>query len=630
MIRILGIICFLTLSTMLAQGQSGYAPPKVPQKYHDDLREAALRADEGLTERAIAEINALIEKYPTQLEAYHQLSRIYYQSGQKDESIRVMESAISLDTASQVQQLYTLARLYDEAGHLEKAWNTYQAVYRYAATDPSLGERALEGLDELEIKRQLWVTDYTIDLVSLSPEINSTDNEALGAWTLDGQNIIFTRLVGEQEDLFIAHYDEKGELKEVNEFPFNSPAGEGAHAISPDGKYLIYTSCDRRDGMGSCDLYLSVFKDSLWQAPINMGPAFNSPAWDGQASFGIDGKSIYFSSSRPGGHGGRDIWYVHEISTGKWSKPINAGSGINTQQNEESPFIHFDGKTLYFMRDGKHGLGGYDLYISRKSLDGKWQVAENMKPPINSAADEGALSVHPDGKQAMITRRNNTGKNDLYTFILPGQFASNPVQQLNVHFYDAMTSGPVRARLEIFEINGEDTIRISQWSDEKGKLALSLERNKQYGLIAQAENYVMHSAQLDPDNTSSREIAVPMIALAAAKDKPVVLSNIFFETGSYTLLPASEPELHRLWSMLKHNENMSIEIHGHTDNVGSDEDNMVLSEARARSVYDYLTLRGIPASRVSYKGFGETRPVASNDTEAGRKANRRTEFVVIK
>jgi hypothetical protein len=200
-------------------------------------------------------------------------------------------------------------------------------------------------------------------------------------------------------------------------------------------------------------------KKGIWTKPVNMGPGFNTRTWDGQPCFGLDGTTIFFSSSRDGTFGGRDIWYMYQISGDSWSKPISVGSNINTKWNEGCPFISFDGNTLYFMRDGTDGLGESDLYISRKGLDGKWGPAENMGPPINSPTSEGALAVHPDGKTALLTRLTAEQKNDLYEFELPQDYRSLPQQALRVYFKDKTTGLPLRAQLEIYEAKGNPATR---------------------------------------------------------------------------------------------------------------------------------------------------------------------------
>jgi outer membrane protein OmpA-like peptidoglycan-associated protein len=361
-----------------------------------------------------------------------------------------------------------------------------------------------------------------------------------------------------------------------------------------------------------------------------MGPGFNTIAWDGQPCFGLDGGTIYFSSSRDGTFGGRDIWYMYQISGDSWSKPISAGPGINTNYNEGSPFVSFDGNTMYFMRDSPEGLGESDLYISHKGLDGKWMTAENMGPPINTMKSEGALAVHPNGKKALLTRLTEDQKYDLFEFDLPDEFKTPPQQALHVSFKDKISGLPLKGQLEIFEAQGNPETRLSQWSTDEGYIITTLQRNTPYGIIGNTPGYLMYSANLEPDSSASRSIEINMIPMDKVEHESVVLENIFFESGSSKLLPASEPELEKLLYTLKANLSMIIEIRGHTDNVGDDAANQRLSQDRAKAVFIWITNKGIAGTRISYKGFGETQPIASNDTEAGRKQNRRTEFYIVK
>ncbi|MGB3077596.1 MAG: OmpA family protein [Saprospiraceae bacterium] len=620
-------VFFLSLAEV--SGQGTYVPPKIPAKSFKTLDDAMLAAATGNIDGPIKTINDLITKYPTWTLPRQRLSHIYYTAGKKHDAIITLEASLAIDTLSQLQQIYSLARMYEETSEFIHAVELYKKVVSLGSDQPDLIKKATTKLSALESKSNLWQTDTKITFTPLPDDINTPNQESMGRWTLDGRELIFTRLLGDQEDLFIAKFDSNQKIR-IADLPFNTNNDEGAQAISPDGKYLIFTSCERKDGLGNCDLYVSVKKKDSWTTPINMGPNFNTVSWESQACFGQDGMTIYWSSSRPGGFGGRDIWMVRQLSDGKWSKAINAGQTINTPNNEESPFIHFDGRTMYFMRDGNEGLGGYDLYISHKGLDGKWKSPENMKAPINSGADEGALSLNPDGKTAIITRMTDNQLNDLFEFQLPDEFLSPPVQALEVHMTDDVTKYPVHARLELFEVTGHDTIRSSQWSDDLGNITMSLERNTGYGLIASADGYLMHSINMQPDTTSIRKLNISMTPVTSAVDKTIVLENIFFSTGSATLLPASDAELNKLYLTMRKNAGMQIEIRGHTDSEGTEEDNLRLSEARALAVYQYLLGRGIDAGMLSYKGFGESKPIATNDTAEGRKQNRRTEFYIVK
>ena len=625
----IALVFFLTLNITLCLGQGDYVPTKVPAKFEKELAEAVLMANGGQAETAISMIEDMIDKYPTWTAARKELSKIYYELGQKQKAVDQLEAILAIDTTSQLPELYSLGRIYEGISEPERALACYDALLKKNPSDKALTDRATASKLALEKKRDLWKSNDVIQLQPFDSDINTPNHEFLGRWMLDGQTMVFTRRVFTQEDIFFASFDSTAGLWRIEEFTFNSPQNEGAHALSPDGNYLIFSSDNRQDGLGSSDLYLSFKQNGQWTRPTNMGPAFNNAAWDGQPCFGLDGLTLFYASARPGGMGGRDIWYVYQLSAGKWSNPINAGPAINSAGDDESPFVHYDGQTMYFMRNSKEGLGGYDLYIARRGIDGKWQKAENMGSPINTGADEGALTVHPNGMTAIITRMTEDAKNDLFEFELPEKFRSAPLQALTVTITDQGTAQPIRARIELFEIGESDTIRFSQWADNDGKISAVTRRNVSYGLMVSADGYIMYSANLEPDTSSRRELDIKMIPITNAQEKVIVLQNIFFETGSAELLPTSDPELNKLLWTLRKNTEMKIEIRGHTDNEGDDKSNQVLSEARAKAVYQYLLGRGIEAERLSFKGFGETQPVADNNTPEGRKQNRRTEFKVI-
>lgn len=621
---------FMLAAIPTAFSQHAYVPPKIPDKAQKKLEELVLASKGGQVDAAITGLNDLIEHYPSWTEPRHELSRIYYEKGNRRESVSILEKSIAIDTASQLKQLFTLARLYEETEQPDKAKICYTTYIAKAKADDPLKQKAQENLDQFAVRQKMMTRKYDISLLPLPNPINTEDHESVGRWTLDGKELFFSRITDGQEDLYIATLDSITHHWKISPFTFNTSSNEGAPTISPDGKYLVYTACNLPDGLGSCDLYVSVRKKGIWTKPVNMGPGFNTRAWDGQPCFGLDGTTIYFSSSRDGTFGGRDIWYMYQISGDSWSKPISAGPNINTSWNEGCPFVSFDGNTLYFMRDGTEGLGESDLYISRKGLDGKWGPAENMGPPINSPTSEGALAVHPDGKTALLTRLTAEQKNDLYEFELPQDYRSLPQQALHVYFKDKTTGLPLKGQLEIYEAKGNPTTRLSQWSLEDGHITTTIQRNTAYGVIGNTQGYLMYSANLAPDSSASRYIEIDMIPMEKVEHESVVLENVFFETGSAQLLPASEPELQKLLYTLKMNQSMIIEIRGYTDNVGDEAMNQRLSQDRAKAVYSWLTGKGMPVTRISYKGFGETNPVATNDTEEGRKQNRRTEFYIVK
>ncbi len=610
----------------MLNAQQAYVPPKIPAKAQKDLETAMLRIGGGQVADGIADLENLIHRHPTWLEPRASLARTQYEQGRKDSAIRTIEAALAIDTLSQLDFLYTLGRLYQETSQWDNAGACYAAVARKGVHVPGLAGKATASLKELDAKRALTTSDLKLDLIPMPGEINTAAHEALGRWTLDARQFIFTRREDEHEDIYLATLDSMGHPVKVEAWTWNTAMNEGAHAISPDGTYLIFTACNMPDGRGSCDLYMAVRRGEHWAQPRNMGAPINGPSWEGQPCFGLDGQTLFFSSSQPGGYGGRDIWRTTQRSPGKWNTPVNAGPGVNTAADEESPYVHFDGRTMYFMRNGKDGLGGYDLYIARMGIDGLFEKAENMGAPINSGADEGALSLHPDGERAVITRLTEDRKNDLFTFTLPMKWRATPSQALHIALSDAQTGQPVQGRLELFEIIDDDT-RLSQPADEKGKLTLALTRDTEYGILALADGYYPLSISLTASDAADRTLAIPLEPITLTTTT-LVFENILFESGSATLLPAAAHELNQLSRLLLEHPAYHAEIRGHTDDVGDATENQSLSVARANAVRDELVRSTIDPGRLTTIGFGEAQPVADNKTAEGRRKNRRTEVLI--
>ena len=318
---------------------------------------------------------------------------------------------------------------------------------------------------------------------------------------------------------------------------------------------------------------------------------------------------------------------------------------INTKGDEESPFIHPDGHTLYF-RSNKHiGMGGFDIFYSRLiDSTNTWTTPTNIGYPINTEGDEGALSVSLDGKKAYYTSdmaylNDKANANlDIYSFDLYHNARPMPTTFVKARITDVVTGKPLVAQYAIESLK-KDLNSISGKSNRKGGFITSLPTNYSYAFFVEKEGYVLHSGKFSLEGiqnvTDPFILEIQMQPIPKTDDKsspetydPMVLSNIFFETGSALLKPESDIEISRLAENMKLNISLKIEIHGHTDNIGTEKDNMLLSEERAKSVMFALIDKGILGSRISSKGFGESIPIDNNETDAGRKNNRRTEFVV--
>ncbi len=481
----------------------------------------------------------------------------------------------------------------------------------------------------------------------ISSAINTHDaDETLPIPTADGNTLIYTRRYQRQEDLFFSEKVE-GEWQAGQPIPgVNTPSlNEGAQSISADGNTIIFTVCNRRGDFGSCDLYISEKVNKRWTRPENMGSTINTPSWESQPALSSDGRLLYFASDRAGGQGKRDIWYSQRQKNGDWTTPLNLGPTINTGLNDQAPFIHPDGVSLYLMSDGHPGMGGSDLFLARKSDNGTWQEPQNLGFPINTEANEGALSVSLDGRTAYFTSdqlKAGARDNDLYTFEMPASVRPKPVTYVKAKVVEQGSTRPLIANVELTDLYS-GLLFANTITDGDGTFLICLPSGHNYALNVEKKGYAFYSEnfaleeglQIEEPFLIEVEL-VPIPKLVAQEEAPkessqaIVLKNVFFETGSAQLLDASQQELDRLYRLLADNPDMRIQINGHTDEVGGEEDNQLLSENRAKAVYEYLIEKGIEEKRLAYKGFGESKPIATNNTEEGRQQNRRTEFVILK
>lgn len=472
--------------------------------------------------------------------------------------------------------------------------------------------------------------------VSVGDSINTKAGEYFPSLTADGESLVFTRRDrGYDENFYLS--TRVGEVwqapRPLNDI--NTNDNEGAQAISPDGTWLIFTACNRRgDGsQGSCDLYWSQLRSTGWTKPVPFSAVINSPDWDAQPTIGADNRSIIFASSRPGGRGDIDLWQVNRQENGKWGKPVNLGPNINTPGKDHMPFLHPDGQTLYFTSDSLPGMGGNDIFFARKEADGTWGKPQNMGYPINTKSDEGMLVVSLDGKTGYFAsdRPGGQGSLDIYTFEMPAHARPKPVTYAKATVTDALSGKPLIAKVELVDLaSGQTTASANTRHD--GTFLVCLPAGKSYGLNVSKEKYLFFSENFDLQGTATADkpflfkAELQPLGEEAVAGKPVVLRNVFFETGSAALKPESVTELDRLAQLLSETPELRVQINGHTDVVGNSAANQTLSESRAKAVLDYLVGQGIKAERLRFKGFGASKPVASNDTPEGRALNRRTEF----
>lgn len=417
------------------------------------------------------------------------------------------------------------------------------------------------------------------------------------------------------------------------EHPFNKVENEGAATLTIDNNDLYYTVCmrDPQTNYLNCDLYYSHYNNGYWSDIEGLGEHINSPdSWESQPTVTSDGKTIYFASNREGGLGGYDIYKTNKLDDGSWSDPINLGPPINTPGNEKSPFIHTDSQTLYFSSEGHKGLGGYDIFYSRHDENSKWMDPKNIGYPINSFDDDLGFFVSTDGYRGYYAsnRFDENNKWNLYSFPLYEEARPQKVLFIKGTVDVENNQEPIRARVQLKNMKTKSITEI-QVDTNTGKYVAAVLFKEDQILTVKKEGYVYSSRYLSVEDTTLEQPKTVNLEVKEIKvGKEYEIDDIYFTTNSFELNKDARKIIDEFFEFLSENLGIEVEIQGHTDNIGKDEDNLTLSHQRAKSVYEYLIDKGISSSRLSYQGYGENKPVASNETWSGRAKNRRTVFLI--
>lgn len=458
-----------------------------------------------------------------------------------------------------------------------------------------------------------------IDFEKLPAPLNQFEQQYFPSATIDGR-IVFTmrdRLGRGDEDLYTSYYHNNSVWSEPVSISsqINSERNEGAASISADGKTLVFTSCNRPDNIGSCDLYVSYFKNNDWTQPELLGPEVNSKAWDSQPSLTANGQTLYFVSMREGGFGKQDIWMSERVGD-SWIPAINLGPSINTVEDDCSPFIYLDGETLIFSTRGRVGLGGYDLFKSTKQMN-DWSVPENLGSPINNAFDQVGYCISYD-QWAYFSSSDESGNIFLQRFRVPEKLVPEVVLE-QVYFgrvIDAQTGGLISAN--VFLIEGPDSL-FREVNDDG---LFELQKKPSDRLYAQKKGYWNNSLSYADFLNDSTIRMTPIDIGQNLLDDPIE-----FDFNSHEITKASYQQLDGIVSLLKRQPELVIEITGHTDSIGDAAYNQTLSEERAKAVFNYLVNHSIFPKRLSFKGYGEKMPV--EPTAAGSTlSDRRVEIRV--
>lgn len=594
--------------------------------------------DRKQDDAAMGEWMQAIEADSGFVEAHIMLAGMYADASDHAHAVREYKKAIALQPDFFPNIYYSVALSELEIGSYEGAYQDFQHYLTFPTKNTSLITKVKKYLVISDFGREAVKHPVPFELTNMGEHINTNDGEYSPAITADERFLFFTRLIGSgprQEDIYMSE-KVQGEWQPAINLgaPVNTDRNEGTVNIAPDGQTLYFAASGRNDGFGQMDIYRVTRTGGRWSEPRNLGPAINTPYYEGQPSIASDGRTLYFTSNRQGGLGQADLWMTYLKENGEWTAPVNLGRPINTEGIEQSPFIHPDNGTLYFSSDGHPGMGHTDFFYSRKNNKGAWDVPVNLGYPINTNAEERNIIVNAKGDRAFISsdRKKSKDDYDLYSFPLYAGARPTKVSYLKGKVFDKVTKQMMQARFEVIDL--QSGIKVTESFSDKvsGEFLVCLPTDKNYALNVSSSGYLFYSDhfELKGDTTMADDAFqkdVPMIPIKVGER--VVLNNVFFETGSAALRDESLAELDKLVAFLNTNVTLRIEIAGHTDNAGDAKVNQLLSESRAKAVFEYLIKQQVSAARLSYKGYGESKPIDDNNTELGRSKNRRTEFQII-
>ena len=650
---------FLCFFGLIASAQKPYLTEKTaPEKLKERYLDARAYYNSERTGLAIETLGGILKKDSTFIDAHILMGFAYYDSQKFEEGAICLRRAVRLDPAYDPRAVYMLGKSLQLTDKYQEAGEFFELYLQQPGINEDLASKARKNAASCYFAAVATQNPVPFDPKYMGDSVNTSDPEYLPCLTADAETIIFTRRLNNSNENFFQSQKVAGVWRRAEPMTdINTLGNEGAQSISADGNTLVFTACDRREGKGGCDLYLSEKKNGRWTPPVNIGSPVNTGAWETQPALSADGQVMYFVSDRTGGKGESDIYVTRRFPSGKWGNPVNLGDTINTTLNDICPFFHADGQTLYFVSEGHTGMGGRDIFFSRRLPSGRWGVAENIGYPINTKSEEASLVVSLDGKTGYFASDRgsthgtimnpNYSDIDLFSFDLYEAARPKPVTYIRATVRDANTKLPLVALAEVMNLT---TARkhTSDSTETDGVFLVCLPAGQDFALNVTKAGYLFYSENfnLTTSNTFDKPYLLDIyltpigqvnpiseggtVSAPPTTNKPVILRNVFFDTGSAILRPESNTELNILKNLLTDNPTLRIQINGHTDNIGAEADNLALSEARAKAVFAYLVQQGIGNERMQARGFGETVPIRNNDTPEDRQQNRRTEFEVIR
>lgn len=628
---VIKITCLLIFNCLLITAFSQTPLSSTNKKALGAYEKGILALKERNIDKAFSEFEEAIERDKLFSEPYFQLGKLYEQNRQFGNAVLNYEKAVNAQEKTSVTEIAAqqVGQLYLKKGDYQKALVFLEKGI--GAVTVSNQKRYKTRIDNCKFAIEASQNPLIINPLELPKSVNRFQSQYFPVMTADRETLIYTGNQDGDENLYVTSTKDKNWTEPISiSEQINTKENEGTASISADGRTLVFTSCGGRKGFGSCDLFIAYKQGDNWTSPQNLGIGVNSPEWESQPSLSADGRTLYFVSDRKGSLGKRDIWMSKLNSTNIWAKATNLGAPVNTIEDDLSPFIHANGKTLFFASEGHVGMGGLDLYFTENQED-KWKYPENLGYPLNTFEDQVALFITSDGKKAYYSlerdQEDKYRRAKIVEIEVPASLQAKfkATSFLKGIVYDAQTKQKLQADIELIALKNNELVGKISSDAQTGTYTSVLTSGGEYAVFVSKKGYFFKSLNFDFSDKIGLDKIVDIPLEPIKKEAKEILNNIFFDTAKWDLKSESTIELDKLVALLKVNPDLPIEISGHTDDMGKDGDNVILSQKRAKSVVDYLAKKGVNVLKIKAEGYGKVRPFLPNSSDENRKLNRRIE-----
>ncbi len=659
------------------QGQSPASCEYTPTSKVQKLIDNSFNTKKYSTEERIAFLEKAIEDSPECLPCLRRIGEIQFRQAKKGSSFQTakknLQRLIELCPEYHSEPYYYLGAMTYADHEYEQAIHFFEQFLRFPDSDPTKFDKDYqkkyteveEALPTIKAYAEIYRDK---DKIKFNPirvaGVSSKEDDYLPMISPDGEVMFYTRTVFKQEkgDYTSKRLEEFSWSKrpDINsnfdngtplESPFNKGTNCGGATISVDNRELIVAMKNPvKENPENIDLFATRYevyvdekgnRNYKWGELVSLGDNINTPlGFEGQPSLSGDGKTLFFTAVRPecipgeDGNFSHDIFYSKKNKDGSWAPCKPVPGKINTPKQEKSPFMHSDSHTLYFSSDGHIGVGGQDIFYCKMNSDGSFTEPKNIGAPINTPEDELGIVVTSDGELAYFGARNFIGNKgwDVFQFDMPEKAKPEKVMILK-GVVNTLEGKPAQnATVTVNYSESKEKQQIAVNSDDGSYAAVvAVNKDENISLRVEGENVAFNSRLIVKKGQELPVVTKVNLESATTQiGKPFVINDINYSTSKADISSESIIILDDFAEYLISNPRLEVEICGHTDNIGDDKSNLALSTERAFEVMSYLNSKGVNAKRMTYKGYGESKPIGDNATEAGRAKNRRTEFVIKK